>query len=269
MAAYPRFDWDGLRIMGVLQRIGVVYLLAAPAFLFLGRSARGWLVVAILVVYWGLLTLIPVPGYGAGDLSPEGNLGAYLDRRILGDRLWRAMWDPEGLLSTLPAVATTLLGVFTGEWLRERLPPLVKVWGLLTAGVLGAGSGLAWGRFFPINKGLWTSSYVVFTGGAALLLLGIFYWVMDVMKWRAWARPLVVYGMNAIAVFVASGLVAKQMGLTRVGSSEIPVKTWIYENLFASWAGPLNGSLFFAISYVLLWLALMWVLYRRRIFIKI
>jgi predicted acyltransferase len=145
----------------------------------------------------------------------------------------------------------------------------VKVWGLLTAGVLGVGAGLAWGQLFPINKGLWTSSYVVFTAGAALLLLGIFYWIMDVLKWRAWARPFVVYGMNAIAVFVASGLMAKQMGLTRVGPSEIPLKTWVYENLFASWAGPLNGSLFFAVSYVLLWLALMWVLYRRRIFIKI
>ncbi len=269
MAAYPRFDFGDLRIMGVLQRIGLVYLLAAPAYLYLGRRGRAWATVALLLGYWALLTLVPVPGYGPGDLSPEGNLGAYLDRMLLGDRLWQGTWDPEGLLSTLPALATTLLGIFTGEWLRAGGSPTLKVVGLLLAGGAGIGLGLFWGLGFPINKALWTSSYVLFTAGAALLLLGLLYGVMEVGGLRAWAKPLYVYGMNAIAVFVASGLVAKQMGLTRVGMGEVPLKAWIYERLFASWAGPLNGSLFFALAYVLIWLAMMWVLYRRRIFIKI
>ena len=269
MAAFPRFDLSTLRIMGVLQRIGVVYLLAAPAYLYLGRWGRGALAAALLLGYWALLTLVPVPGYGTGDLSPEGNLGAYLDRMILGDRLWQGTWDPEGLLSSLPAVATTLLGIFTGEWLRSGRSRGSKVQGLLAAGVVGVGLGLVWDLVFPINKPLWTSSYVLFTAGAGSVLLAGFYWAMEMQGWRTWAKPMVVYGMNAIAVFVASGLLAKLMGIIRVGVESTSVKAWIYESLFASWAGPLNGSLAFAVSYILFWLVLMWMLYRRGIFIRI
>jgi predicted acyltransferase len=269
MRAVPRFDFETLRIMGVLQRIGLVYLFAAPAYLFLSRRGRVLVTVLLLLGYWALMTLVPVPGYGAGDLSPDGNLAAYLDRMILGHRLWAGTWDPEGLLSTLPAVGTTLLGIFTGEWLRSEASNGEKVVGMMVTGVAGILLGFLWSLFFPINKGLWTSSYVVFTAGAGLLLLGGFFWAMEIKGRRAWAQPFVIYGMNAIAVFVASGMVAKQMGLTRVGPEGISLKSWIYEALFASWAGPLNGSLAFAISYVLVWLAIMWILYRRRIFIKI
>jgi predicted acyltransferase len=270
MAAFPFFDnLDRLRIMGVLQRIGIVYLVAAPAFLFLGRKGRGALAVGLLLGYWALLFLVPVPGFGPGDLSPEGNLGAYLDRMILGDRLWRADWDPEGLLSTLPAIGTTLLGIFTGEWLRSGVGSLRKTLGLLGAGAALLLLGQLWGQVFPINKGIWTSSYVLFTAGAGLLLLSVFYWVMDAMRWRAWATPFVIYGMNAIAVFVASGLVAKLMGIIRVGGEDTSLHGWVYDRLFVSWAGPMNGSLGFALTYVLVWLFLMWLLYRRRIFIKI
>ncbi len=269
MAAYPRFDLGNLRIMGVLQRIGLVYLLAASSYLYFGRVGRAWMVAGLLVGYWVLLTFVPVPGYGVGDLSPEGNLGAYLDRMILGDRLWRGTWDPEGLLSTLPAVATTVLGIFTGEWLHSERTPRVKVVGLLVGGVVGIVAGLTWGFSFPINKPLWTSSYVLFTAGAGLVLLGFCFWIMEIRGRQAWAKPLLVYGMNAIAVFVASGLVAKQMGLIRVGSDEVPLKAWIYNDLFASWAGPLNGSLVFAMSYVMIWLAIMWIPFQRRIFLKI
>jgi predicted acyltransferase len=269
MAAFPRFHLGNLRIMGVLQRIGLVYLVAAPAFLFLGRRGRGWMVAGLLLGYWALLTLVPVPGFGPGDLSPEGNLGAYMDRMILGDRLWRANWDPEGLLSTLPAVATTLLGMFAGEWLRSPTRSPSKTVGLLLGGMVALALGQLWGLVFPINKGLWTSSYVLFTAGAGSVLLAGFYWMIDVRRWRAWARPFVIYGMNAIAVFVASGLLAKLMGLILVGSDDLPLKPWIYDRVFVSWAGPLNGSLAFALSYVLVWLLLMGILYRRRIFIKI
>jgi len=269
MAAFPRFDLANLRVMGVLQRIGLVYLVAAPAYLYLGRRGRGALVATLLLGYWALLTLVPVPGFGPGDLTPDGNLGAYLDRMILGDRLWQDTWDPEGLLSTLPAIATTLLGIFTGEWLKTEKTKGVKTLGMAVAGVAGMALGLMWDTGFPINKSLWTSSYVLFTAGAGLLLLAGFFWAMEMRGWKGWALPFQIYGMNAIAVFVASGLLAKQMGLTRVGVENVSLKGWIYERLFASWAGPLNGSLFFALSYVLFWLAIMWVLYRRRIFIKI
>jgi len=269
MAAFPRFDILNVRIMGVLQRIGVVYLFAASAYLILKPKGRALLLLALLSGYWALLTLVPVPGYGPGDLSPAGNLGAYLDRMILGDHLWREMWDPEGLLSTLPAIGTTILGIFAGEWIRSGGSQSRVALGLGVGGMVGVGLGSLWGLVFPINKGIWTSSYVLFTAGAAALLLGLMFWVMEVQGKKGWAKPLVVYGMNAIAVFVASGLLARIMGIVRVGEDAQSLKGWIYENLYASWAGPLNGSLAFALSYVLFWLALMWLLHRRRVFIKI
>ena len=268
MAVFPRFDVFNVRIMGVLQRIGVVYLFAASAYLFLSRRGRVWALPAILLGYWALLTLVPVPGYGPGDLSPEGNLGAYLDRLILGDHLWREMWDPEGLLSTLPAVGTTLLGIHAGEWIRGGSPPPRVAWGLVMAGALALAVGSIWDFWFPINKGIWTSSYVVFTAGAASVLLGVMYWIMEVWGRKRWAKPFVVYGMNAIAVFVASGLLARLMGIWRIGE-ETSAKAWIYGHLFASWADPTNASLAFALTYILFWLALIWMLYWRRVFIKI
>ncbi len=269
LSGFPRYDLSAIRIMGVLQRIGVVYLVAAAAYLYLGRGGRGALTAALLLGYWALMTLVPVPGYGAGDLSPEGNLGAFLDRLLLGDHLWREMWDPEGLLSTLPAVGTTLLGIFGGEWLKGGSPTTSRTLGLMGAGVVGVVAGVLWGFVFPINKGLWTSSYVLFTAGAGALCLGAFYWVMEVRGGTRWATPFVVYGMNAIAVFVASGLLARILGLVHVGPEGTSLRAWLYQVPFASWAGPLNGSLLFALSYVVFWLAVMWLLYLRRIFIKI
>lgn len=269
MAGFPLFNLLDVRIMGVLQRIGLVYLFTASGYLVLGRKERGVALAALLLGYWALMTLVPVPGYGAGDLSPEGNLAAYLDRLILGDHLWREMWDPEGLLSTLPAMGTTLLGIYAGEWIRAEERRRRVVWGLLGAGSLALVLGWSWGLVFPINKGIWTSSYVLLTAGAASVLLGFMFWLMEVRGWRGWARPLVVYGMNAIAVFVASGLLARVLGIIRVGGEGVSLKGWIYEHLFASWAGSLNGSLAFALSYVLFWLVAMWLLYRRGIFIKV
>jgi predicted acyltransferase len=169
----------------------------------------------------------------------------------------------------MPAVGSTLLGIYVGEWLRAGRPDDRRTLGLLGAGVVGVVVGLLWDQVFPINKPIWTSSYVLFTAGAGAVGLAAFYWVMEVRSHKRWATPLLVYGMNAIAVFVASGLLARVMGLIRVGSEATPLKTWIYERLFASWAGPLNGSLAFALTYVLFWLALMGLLYQRRVFIKI
>lgn len=270
LGGFPRFDLSTMRIMGVLQRIGVVYLFAASAYLFLKARGRWVLTATLLLGYWALMTLVPVPGYGAGVLTQDGNLAAYVDRLFLDGHMWRETWDPEGLLSTLPAIGTTLLGIFAGEWLRSERAGGRKTSGLLIAGVVGVAAGLAWDLVFPINKGIWTSSYVVFTAGAALLLLGLLYWMIDVRLWRSWSKPMVVYGMNAIAVFVASGLMARIMGMWRVGGGVgVPLKVWVYQHVFANWAGPLNGSLAFAVSYVMLWLGLIWILYLRRVFIKI
>jgi predicted acyltransferase len=271
MRAIPAFDFGSMRYYGVLQRIGLAYLAAASAYIFLSARARAGLTVVILLGYWALMMLVPVPGYGAGDLSPDGNLAAWLDRLVMGGHLWQDTWDPEGLLSTAPAVATSLLGIFTGEWLRTQRAEVEKARGLLVAAGLFVGVGWSWGLVFPINKNLWTSSYVVFTAGTALFLLGLMYWLIDVRRKRGWWQEwMVVYGMNAITVFVASGMLTKTLSRVRVGGADgTSLYNAIYEVGFRSWAGDYNGSLAFALSYVVFWLSLMWILHLRRIYVKI
>jgi predicted acyltransferase len=271
MRAVPDFDFGEMRWPGVLQRIGLVYLIAAGLYLWVAARGRAIWTCGLLLGYWAVMMLVPVPGYGAGDLSPEGNLAAHLDRLLMDGHLYREMWDPEGLLSSVPAVATSLLGIFTGEWLQSDRDEGSITKGMFVAGCVLVPLGMLWGFLFPINKNLWTSSYVIFTAGTALILFGAMYWAIDVKRWRGWwHKPMVVYGMNAIAVYVASGMLSKTMGRIRVGGSGgTSLYGWIYQSLFQSWAGDLNGSLAFAITYVTFWLALMWVLYRRRIFIKI
>jgi predicted acyltransferase len=275
MALFPFFNtWDTLRIMGVLQRIGLVYLVASSIYLTVGPRGR-WVGTAVLLIgYWALMTLVPVPGFGPGDLSPEANLGAFIDRAVLGqEHLWQGnLWDPEGLLSSFPAVATTLLGIFTGELLLSEGPAWRRL--LILAGTsLGAiALGLYWGQFFPINKSLWTSSYVLFTAGMGGLLLAGLYWAIDVRGWRAWARPLVVYGMNPIAVFVASGLLSKSLILWSVpseGGATTSAYDWIYTSFFRPLAEPTDASLAFALTHVTIWLVVAWLLHSRRLYIKI
>lgn len=269
MRAVPDFDVTTMRYYGVLQRIGLVYFFAAAAFVYLGVQGRIALSVALLLGYWAAMMLVPVPGYGAGDLSPDGNLAAWLDRLLLDGHLWQGTWDPEGLLSTLPAIATSLLGIFTGEWLRGDGTGAVKTRIILFVGVAATFVGWAWGLVFPINKNLWTGSYVVFTAGTALLALGALYWLIDVRRHRGrWQEWMVVYGRNAILVFVASGMVTKAMARIHIGEGT-SLYGWIYENAFRSWAGDYPGSLAFALSYVLFWLGIMWILHRRHIYLKI
>ncbi len=271
MRAIPDFDITEMRYYGVLQRIGLVYFAAAGLYLWLAPRGR-WVTTGVLLFgYWALMSWVPAPGFAAGDLSPDGNLAAYIDRLLLDGHLWQDTWDPEGLLSTLPAIATSLLGIFTGEWLRSGRGGGELVKGMWIAGVACTALGLVWDLSFPINKNLWTSSYVVFTAGTALLLFGTMYWAIDVRRWRgAWVTPMVVYGMNAIAVYVASGMLTKTMGRIRVGGEEgSSLYGWIYTNLFQSWAGDYNGSVAFALAYVTFWLGAMWLLHRREIYIKI
>ncbi len=269
MRAVPDFDWATMRYYGVLQRIGVVYLAAATVYVFVGVRGRMALTLALLLGYWAAMTLVPVPGYGAGDLSPEGNLAAWIDRWLMHGHLWQGTWDPEGLLSTFPAVGTSLLGIFTGERLQGPGSGGEKTRVLLAAGAVLTLTGWAWGLTFPINKNLWTSSYVVFTAGTALVALGALYWLIDVRRLRGpWEEWMVVYGRNAIVVFVASGMTAKAMTRIRV-DGDATLYAWIYETLFRSWAGSHPGSLAFAVAYVLFWLGIMWILHRRRVYIKI
>jgi len=272
MTAFPFFRLGTLRYPGVLQRIGVCYLVAASAYLFLKRRGQVVTILALLFGYWALLMLVPVPGYGTGRLDAEGNLAAYIDRALMLGHLWTPRWDPEGLLSTLPAIATALVGALAGEWITSKRTPQIKAVGMLAAGAAGLGIGEIWHVWLPINKNLWTSSYVIFTAGFALVLLGLCYWVVDVKGWRGWTKPFVVYGTNAITVYFLSGLLAKMLDIWKVTLGDgriVVVKTYVFQNWFAPFLSAKNASLAFALAYVVFWLALMWVLYRRRIFIKV
>ncbi len=218
------------------------------------------------------MMLVAPPGGIAGDLTAEGNLGAWLDRALMDGHLWKPRWDPEGLLSTAPAVATTLLGILAGLCLNADWTPTRKAAALALGGAAATVVGLAWGQVFPINKGLWTSSYVFFTAGCASLLLATCYWIIDVKGWRRWTQPLVILGVNAITLFVASGLLVKTFGLFRVAGpdgSEVAVNQWAYLTWFVPLAAPKNASLLYAIANLVLLFGLLWWMYRRRIFLRV
>jgi predicted acyltransferase len=274
---YPRFDLGSLRIPGVLQRIAICYGIAAALFhATAGDRRRQGIVLAItaavlMVAYWLVMTLVPAPGGVAGDLSRAGNLAAWLDRTLLPGHIYRPEYDPEGLLSTVPAVATTLVGCVTGVWITSAATQSRKTTGLVAAGVAGVLLGYAWNVVFPINKALWTSSYVALTAGLALLLLALCYWLIDVRGWRGWTKPFIILGSNAITLYVLSGLLVDTLSIIDVGGADKPVSasTWIYTHLFAPLASPYNASLLYAFAHLaVLFVVLAWM-YRRRMFLRV
>ena len=287
MAAWPFFTFEPefgvrpaffkLRYMGVLQRIALCYLAASLIFLYSSEKVQRYWLVGLLVGYWLIMALVPVPGYGAGVWDdPVATLSAYLDRIILGvDHLWAGTgrtWDPEGLLSTFPAVGTTLLGVWTGQLLAGEDDHTTKVAKLMVRGSILVAVGYIWHWFFPINKGLWTSSYVVFTGGQAMCVLGVCYWFVDAKGYRKWTQPFVIYGVNALTVFFMSGIVAKSLIILKVPGPDgdsISVYSWIYQTIFMPLASPINASLMFAIAWVLAWYVVLAMLWKRGIVIKV
>jgi predicted acyltransferase len=274
-APFFDLDWSKARIPGVLQRIAVVYCLASLAYLHLRTRGRAWLTAGLLCGYWIALKLVPVPGFGAGDLSPQGNLAGFIDGAVLGSHTWSeapGRGDPEGILSTLPALATALIGILSGELLRSSRQPREKLYWLLIAACVGISGGLLMATWLPINKNLWTSSYVVFTAGIALALLGGIYLLVDIKGWDRWARPFLVFGLNSIAAFVGSGLLARVLLKTRWESADgsaVSLHRWLYETCVVPLFPDYWASLAWAIANVMVWLCVAGFLYRRRILIKI
>ena len=260
------FDLATLRLPGVLMRIALVYLASSTAYLFAGWRTQIGLVLALLAGYAALMQLVPVPGFGPANLGPTTNLGAWLDRTVLGTaHLWKESrtWDPEGLLGTLPATATALLGCLAGQWLRRNSPnPHQKTLGLLAAGALLAALGLLWSRGFPLNKALWSPSYVLLTGGLAAALLGGLYWLCDVRGSRGWAAPWQALGVNALAAFFGSSVIARTLNRTHIGG--LGAKDFLYQKGIAPWfAEPKMASLAGAVVCLGIWLAVLGWLYRR------
>ncbi|WP_186736102.1 acyltransferase family protein [Spirosoma utsteinense] len=273
---FPRFDIMTVRIPGVLQRIALVYLVCSLLYLKTTPRQQLYILASILIGYWLLMTVVPVPGIGYANLEPTTNLAAWLDRVIITPaHVYKAtkVWDPEGLLSTLPAVGTGMLGLLTGTWLRSDRPATDKAAWLFAAGSGLTLGGIVWDSFFPINKALWTSSYVLLAGGLAMLGLALSYWLIDVKHYRRGVLPFVAFGVNAITVFFLSGLIPRMMSLIKVtGAGGLPqgLKEYLYQTFIAPpFADPKNASLAGALTFVLIWFVILWLMYRKNVIIKV
>ena len=274
------------RIMGVLQRIGLAYMIAALLTQRTTLRQQVGIIAGLLIGYWIVMTMLPVPGEGTiGALlldQPSRTMAAWTDRLLLdwsrwgmGNHIWvgGVTWDPEGILSTFPAVATAMLGNLCGRWINERRPLTERLAGMAAVGAIGMMVGLMWHWVFPINKSLWTSSYVVFTAGMAALSLATIMWIVDFQKVRGWTKPFVIYGVNPIIAFIGSGVMARLIySIIKVSADDgrrISLQSWLYQTLFASWLAPENASLAFALAFVLFWYGILYLLWRRNIILKV
>ena len=273
----PWPNFATIRIYGVLQRIAICYTISAIIALFVGKRGQWAIVFGCLAGYWIIMRYVPVPGFGVPThdvpiLDPDRNIVAWLDRKLLAGHLYEGTRDPEGLISTIPSIATNVLGVLTGQWLRSDRSQRAKAFGMAAFGGVGIVIGIVMSIWFPINKKLWTSSFVVFTAGMALVCLALCYWLVDIQRWRSWTKPILVFGANSITAYVFADLLAITLNRfqTRgLDGSQVSWAQFLYEGFCASWLNPANASLLYALVFVgVCWLA-MAVLYRQRIFLKI
>ncbi len=272
--AYPYFSLSGLRIPGVLQRIAVCYWAAAVIVLKTGGRGRIAWTVGLLGTTWLLMRYYPVPGIGPGVCEPGRNFAAYVDSLFLDGHMWSnyKTWDPEGIVSTIPAIGTTLLGVLAGDWLKSDRSRGQKASGMFVTAVLLIAFGLLLDRWLPINKNLWTSSYSVFMAGLAMACFSGFYWMIDVRGYRRWAAPFVVFGVNAITGYLFSYVIdvfIRLPILSGPAGTRIGLRTFIFEGVFSPVASPKTASLLVAFTFVLVVFIPLWGMWRKRWFLKI
>lgn len=272
---------EHLRLLGVLQRIGIAYLIGGLLTFKTTIKQQLAILAALLFGYWILMTVVPVPdtgipGYLVPDDKPDQLLSAWLDRTILGvNHLWSGSktWDPEGLLSTLPAVGTMILGTFAGKWIARRdLELNSRLSGLFAMGAITMMLGLVWNWWFPINKSIWTSSYVLFTAGMATVVLATCLWIIDVRGYRGWTKFFVTYGLNPMLAFLGSGMMARMLGSMiniNVEGKPTPLQSVVYNNVYASWLSPINASLAYAITFVAFWYVILLIAEKRGFVLKV
>ena len=275
---FPDYHLATLRIPGILQRIAICYLLSGALYLFTTRQIRllAGVAFALLAGYWALLKLVPVPGIGPGHLDTFGSLPAYIDRQLFGiNHLWiwgltprkGVTYDPEGLLSTLPAMFSTLAGIVAGDWMRSDFPARKRVLGLAIAGCALWISGLLLSPLLPLNKRIWTSTFALMSTGVSVAVFAALYAVIDLGGFRRGLLPAKVLGTNAILAFTLSTIITSL--LDRIYLHGLTLHEWLYQNLFASWLPPYPSSLAYAIVIVLLNILLLYPLYQRRLFVRV
>jgi len=271
-------DFASVRIPGVLQRIAVVYLIVSIIYVRTNTSVQIIICLACLLGYWALMALVDVPNVGAANFEKGTNLAAWLDNYLLPGHLWvtSKTWDPEGILSTIPAIGTGFAGVFTGKLLTNDFPKNKKVIYLLSAGVVSLMIGIFWSDVFPINKALWTSSYVCYAAGIALMILGALYFVIDVLEFDIWTKPFVIFGVNPMLVFFFSGIIPRVLNMIKIaqpGNLENPeagLVAWLYSHLITPFfTEPKNASLAGALTYLVIWFIILVLFDRKKIIIKV
>jgi len=259
----PQFHFAAMRIPGVLQRIAVCYLVASAIYLTTRLRGQAIWIIGLMATYWSLMFFVPVPGYGAGHLDLQRNLAHFVDHTVLGPHNYKeGDWDPEGLLSTLPAIATTLFGIMAGHILRLRRDLAERTTWLFLAGAVLTAAGVVVNHWMPINKKLWSDSFVLFMAGLDFTIFAAFVWLVDGNNYRKWTRPFTIVGMNAIAVYLFSEALSILLDAT-------DAHEWVFDTIFDPMGSPRNESLLFALCFVGVTWLFGWALYKRGWFWKI
>jgi predicted acyltransferase len=266
-------QFHNFRIPGVLQRIALVFFFTSVIFINSSTKTQYIIIAGLLLGYWGMMILIPVPGLDGTGLEPHNNLSAYIDQLILGKHVWAHSkpWDPEGILTTLPAIASGLIGAVTANVFKHEITSSDKVIRLISFGLLLIGIGIGWSFYFPMNKNLWTSSYVCFSSGCALIVLCICYYVIDVINQPFLVKPFQILGCNAITIYVLSELIAKLFYVISYEQNleNVPLKSLIFSIFNVSFVGPYNASLLLAVLWAVGFWVIAYVMFRKKIFIKV
>ena len=276
--AYSQIEaFQDVRIPGVLQRIGIVYFFVSLLYLKTNLKIQLLVAAAILLGYWIVMAFVPVPGFGAANFEKGTNLAAWLDNLILKGHLWSysKTWDPEGILSTLPAIATGIFGMLIGQVLNLKISKIEIIKKTAIIGIAILITGLLWSIVFPINKSLWTSSYVLYTAGIATICLTLLYWIIDVLNYKKWIKLFLIWGVNPMIVFFFSGIIPRVLSAIKIKNPEIATEkinfqSYIYNhNILPLFSNPLDASLTYALVYAVFWSLILWIFYKNKMIFKV
>jgi predicted acyltransferase len=269
--------YQDVRIPGVLQRIAIVYFFTSLLYLKSTMKTQILVAATLLLGYWALMTLVPIPGIGASNLEKGTNFAAYIDSVFLKNHMWSQSktWDPEGLLSTIPAIASGIIGMLIGQLLNQPLPKLEIVKKMIGFGVGLVLLGLIWNFVFPMNKSLWSSSFVLYTSGLAALCLSLLYYIIDIANHKKWIKLFLIWGVNPMIVFFFSGIIPRALTMIKVNHPELPGEPLGFQSYFYNYGivplfqNPMDASLTYALVYAIFWSIILWVLYKTKLIFKV
>ena len=272
---FPSFQMSNIRIPGVLQRIAICYFLTSLIVLKTGLRGRILWLIGTLASYWLMMRFIPVPGIGAGVLAPGANLASWVDSIFLKGHMWSyydSTWDPEGIVSTIPAIGTTLFGVLTGQWLMSSASERRKVAGMVCAGLVLLAAGYILDRWMPINKSIWTSTFSIFMAGFALVFLAFFHWLIDIADFSRWAKPFIILGLNPITIYVLSEVLDTTLRTMNIGmakGTQVSCQLFLFRSFCIPLAEAETASMLYALGILMCMLLVAWIMWRKRLFIKV